>query len=346
MKKIILVISLIVISFAVMGEEKKGHIVMFYNLENLFDIYDDPVVRDDEFTPEGPKEWTQTKYEKKLSNIESVIYALAASKKNFPAIIGVSEVENRRVLDDLVSTPKLAKANYQIVHYDSPEARGVDVALLYRPDVFQYIKSDPFQPIIPDRPGFKTRDILAVYGTIEGELFCFFVNHWSSRIGGAEQSEFLRCGCAKTLKDYTDSIQVAHPDIKIVIMGDMNDDPKDKSMAEVLDAKEKMSKVEKGGMFNPFWSMQKAGYGTLGYQDSWSLYDNMIVNSNLLPDKGVGELRILKGARGKFYGNVFKRPFMVQAEGKYKNYPWRTFSGNTFLGGYSDHFPVYIEVGK
>jgi hypothetical protein len=177
-------------------------------------------------------------------------------------------------------------------------------------------------------------------------LFCFFVNHWSSRIGGAEQSEFLRVGCAQTLRDYADSIQVAHPDIKIVIMGDMNDDPKDRSLSEVLGAKEKISKVKPGGFFNPFWSMQKAGYGTLGYQDSWSLFDNMVINYNLLPDSGVGELKVQKGARNKFYGTVFKRPFMVQEDGKYKNYPWRTFSGNTFLGGYSDHFPVYIEIGK
>ena len=345
-RRIFISILLILVSFLSFGQEQNKHIIMFYNVENLFDIYDDPVVRDDEFTPDGPKEWTDAKYRKKLGNIEEVIYSVAASKHNYPAIIGVSEIENRRVLDDLVSTSKLARANYQIVHYDSPEARGVDVALLYRPDIFKYEKSDVFQPEIPERPGFKTRDILAVYGRIEGELFCFFVNHWSSRIGGAEQSEFLRVGCAQTLRDYADSIQVAHPDIKIVIMGDMNDDPKDRSLSEVLGAKEKISKVKPGGFFNPFWSMQKAGYGTLGYQDSWSLFDNMVINYNLLPDSGVGELKVQKGARNKFYGTVFKRPFMVQEDGKYKNYPWRTFSGNTFLGGYSDHVSVYIEIGK
>lgn len=348
MKKVYLILLAVILSLPIFGQdEPTSHIVMFYNVENLFDIYDDPVVRDDEFTPDGFKEWTEAKYKSKLSNIEEVIYTLSASNKKFPAIIGLSEIENRRVLDDLISTPKLAMANYQIVHYDSPEARGVDVALLYRPDLFTYIKSDVFQPEIPERPDFKTRDILAVYGTIEGELFCFFVNHWSSRIGGAHQSEYLRCGCAQTLRDYADSIQVAHPDIKIVIMGDMNDDPKDKSMAEVIGAKEKLSQVEAGGYFNPFWSMQKGGYGTLGYQDSWSLFDNMIVNSNLLPgEMGGGKLRLLKGAKNKYYGTVFKRPFMVQSKGKYKNYPLRTFSGNTFMDGYSDHFPVYIVIGK
>lgn len=340
----VIIIALISQSLYLNGQNKR-YTVMFYNVENLFDIYDDPNVIDEEFLPDGVKEWTQVKYEKKLANLEKVLYNIAASNRSFPTIIGVSEIENRRVLDDLISMPKLAPANYQIVHYDSPEARGVDVALFYRPDQFKLLWSKAFQPTIPERPDFKTRDILAVCGTIEDELFCFLVNHWSSRRGGAESSEFLRVGQAASVKRFVDSLQVVHPDIKIAVMGDMNDDPNNKSMEEVLGAKEKPSQVEKNGMFNPFYAMLKAGYGSLAYQDGWNIFDNIVINENLL-NSSVGELKIQKAPKSKFYGNIFKRAFMLQQSGQYKNYPLRTYSGNTFMDGYSDHLPVYILIGK
>lgn len=344
MRKYFLTAVLILFSVCLWAGDGK-YVVTFYNVENFFDIYDDPTVNDEEFTPDGPKEWTQVKYDKKKANISQVLFGIAAANKDYPAIIGLSEVENRRVLEDLVSTEKLAPARYQIVHYDSPEARGVDVALLYRPDVFKLEWSDVFQPVIPEIPDFRTRDILAVCGTIEGERFCFFVNHWSSRWGGAQASEYLRVGCARTLRSYADSLQAADPDIKIVIMGDMNDDPYNRSLSEILGAKREISEVESAGYFNPFWNVLKAGYGTLGYQDSWNLFDNIIVNFNLL-DGGSGKLRIEKSGDTGFYGRIFKRSYMIQQKGKYKNYPLRSFSGNTFLGGYSDHLPVYIVIAN
>lgn len=342
MRKFILLAVLFLTAFTLSARDGK-YVVTFYNVENFFDIYDDPNVNDEEFTPEGPKEWTQVKYDKKMANISQVLFGIAAANKDYPAIIGLSEIENRRVIEDLVSTEKLAPARYQIVHYDSPEARGVDVALLYRPDVFTLEWSKAFQPVIPEIPDFKTRDILAVCGTIEGERICFFVNHWSSRWGGAQASEYLRVGCAQTLRRFADSLQTADPDIKIVIMGDMNDDPYNRSLSEVLGAKREISDVERGGYFNPFWNVLKAGYGTLGYQDSWNLFDNIVVNSNLL-DGGSGQLKIEKCEDTGFYGRIFKRSYMIQQKGKYKNYPLRSFSGNTFLGGYSDHLPVYIVI--
>lgn len=347
MKRRIIIAPLVLLLFAgvsLFGQNKR-YTVMFYNVENLFDLFNDPNVNDDEFTPEGPKEWSEVKYLKKLSNIQDVIYNIAGSNKAFPTIIGVSEIENRRVLDDLISQPKLAKANYQIVHYDSPEARGVDVALFYRPDQFAFELSKPIRPYIPEWPEFKTRDILAVCGRIEGELFCFFVNHWSSRRGGSESSEYLRVGQAETLRHFTDSLQIAHPDIKIVIMGDMNDDPINKSLYEVIGAKGKPSEVKTNGMFNPFYAMLKAGYGSLAYQDAWNIFDNIVINENLL-NATSGNLKIQKAPKSKFYGNIFKRPFMIQQEGQYKGYPLRTYSGNAFMGGYSDHFPVFILIGK
>ena len=349
MKKLFsLIFCLFVLSGAVAlhSQEGKDYTVMFYNVENLFDIYDDPMVADEEFTPDGPKDWTEHKYREKISHIGQVIFDIAKANASYPAIIGVSEVENRRVLDDLVSVPDLLRANYQIVHYDSPEARGIDVALIYRPDIFKYEWSKPIRPVIPEWPDFRTRDILAVFGTIDGEEFCFFVNHWSSRRGGSHASEYLRCGCAATLKRFTDSLSAVHPDVKIVIMGDMNDDPDDRSLTEVLGGKAKPELVQDGEFFNPFISMHKAGYGTLGYQDAWNLFDNILVSKTLLEDGGDGQLRIRKAGKGKYYGNIFRRPYLIQQKGKFKNYPFRTFSGNTYLGGYSDHLPVYILIGK
>ena len=343
-RKLILTAVLLLAVFSLRAEDK-SYIVTFYNVENFFDIYDDPATRDEEFTPDGPKEWTQAKYDKKLANISQVLYGIAAANKNYPAVIGLSEVENRRVLEDLVSSEKLRPARYQIVQYDSPEPRGIDVALLFRPDVFKLEWSDVFQPVIPEISDFKTRDILAVCGTIEGERFCFFVNHWSSRRGGSAASEFLRVGCAETVRRYADSLQTVYPDIKIVIMGDMNDDPYNKSLSETLGAKEEISEVEPGGYFNPMWAMHKAGYGTIGYQDAWNFFDNIVVNYNLL-EEGSGSLRIQPSERNGLYGRVFKRSYMIQQKGRYKNYPLRSFSGNSFLGGYSDHLPVYIVIGK
>ena len=326
------------------SERKKGHIIMFYNVENFFDTEDDPNTLDDEFTPAGPKEWSAVKYEKKLSNISYVIYSVASANRNFPAIIGVSEIENRRVLDDIVSTEKLSKANYQIVHYDSPEIRGVDVALLYRPDVFEFEWSDAFQPIIPERPGFKTRDILAVCGRIEGELFCFFVNHWSSRRGGSEASEFLRCGAAQTLRNYTDSLQKVYPDINIVIMGDMNDDPTSKSMYEVLRAKSEISEVGEGDVYNPWYNiLAKEAKGTLYYRGKWNLFDQIVLTPNLLNKDGKK-----KGYRSLKYWNhqVFRRDYLIQQEGRYQGAPLRTKAGGKWLNGYSDHLPVVLYLVK
>lgn len=337
--------SILFLSNVSLFSQEKQYTVMFYNVENLFDVYDDPNILDDEFLPEGPKNWTESKYKKKLSNIEQVLFAVASANKSFPTIIGVSEIENRRVLDDVVSQPKLAKANYQIVHYDSPDARGVDVALFYRPDQFKYLWSTPIKTVIPDRPDFRTRDILAVCGTIDGELFLIFVNHWPSRRGGNEASEYLRVGAAQTLKNYIEYQQILHPDVKIIIMGDLNDDPVDKSIYETLGAKGKTSEVKPFGLFNPFYAMLKAGYGSLGYDDAWNIFDNIIINENLL-NATTGELKIQKAPKSKYYGTIFKRTFMVQQEGQYKNYPLRTYSGNTFMGGYSDHFPVFILIGK
>ncbi len=330
--------ALIVACFA-----QKPYKVVFYNFENLFDTINDPDVLDEEFTPEGLKRWNSTKYNKKIANLERVLFDIAVEDKDFPAVIGVSEIENRNVMEDVIAQSKLAHADYRVVHYDSPDLRGVDVGFYYRPDVFKLEGSAPIPFHMPELPDFRTRDFVTMWGTIDSEPFFFLVSHWPSRLGGKEASDPKRMAAARRVKEIVDSVQCANPATKGVVMGDLNDDATDDSIVEGLGAKGKPQEVQPGDMFNPFIALLKAGYGTLAYRDSWNLFDNIVVSANLV-DAPAGTLRLL--AVGKFYGGIFRRPYMIQKSGQYKGYPLRTFVGNDFQGGFSDHFPVYIYIGK
>lgn len=325
--------------------QQKPYKVVFYNIENFFDTVNEPEVNDDEFTPEGPKRWTKDKYDKKLANMERVFFDIAAVNKDYPAVIGVCEVENRTVLDDIAATRKLAPANYRIVHHDSPEMRGVDVAFFYRPDAFQLEGEKAFRTVIPDRPDYKTRDILAMWGKMGGEDFLFMVAHWPSRLGGKEASESRRIAVGRQMRSIADSITAVHPDMKVVMMGDFNDDPIDKSITRGIGAKLRVKDLQKGDYYAPYAALLKAGYGTLAYGDAWNIFDNMVVSENLV-NAGKSSLKLQKAPGSKYYGNIFKRHYMVQQEGSFKGYPLRTYVGNNFQGGFSDHFPVYIYIGK
>lgn len=344
MKKILLT-GLFAALIVVACFAQKPYKVVFYNFENLFDTINDPGVKDEEFTPEGPKKWNSVKYEKKLGNLERVLFDIAAQDKDFPVVIGVSEIENRSVMEDVIAQPKLAYANYRIVHYDSPDARGVDVGFFYRPDVFKLEGSAPHRFVMPGMPDFRTRDFVTMWGTIEGEPFFFVVNHWPSRLGGKEASSPKREEAARQVKHIVDSVMARNPATKVVVMGDLNDDATDRSVVECLQAKGKIKDVHAGEMFNPFIALLKAGYGTLAYRDEWNLFDNIVVSENLATGS-TGELKIQPVDHSKFYGGIFRRPYMLQKEGQYKGYPLRTFVGNDFQGGFSDHFPVYIYIGK
>ena len=345
MKKRLIFTGLLALLFAACCFAQKPYKVVFYNLENFFDTINDPEVNDDEFTPEGPKKWNTTKYNKKLSNIERVLFDIAAIDKNYPVVIGVSEVETRGVLEDIIATPKLAPGNYRIAHFDSPEARGVDVAFLYRPDVFKIEGQYPVKTVIPSLPNFKTRDILTMWGTIEDEPFFFMVAHWPSRLGGKEASEFKRIAVGEQMRSIADSVLKANPATKVIAMGDFNDDPTDKSIAQGLGAKFKLKDLKEGDLYDPYADMLKAGYGTLAYGDAWNIFDNIVVTENLATGS-TGKLKLQKAPGSKFYGNIFKQSYMIQKEGQFKGYPLRTYVGNNFQGGYSDHFPVYIYIGK
>lgn len=356
MKRSFIVAALLLLMSLSASAQKtqQNYVIGFYNLENLFDIYDDPVKNDSEFLPEGKNKWTQAKYEKKLHNMAKVIRSMADNNKRWHTILGISEIENRLVIEDLVSQPEIADANYQIVHYDSPDRRGVDVALLYKPDQFTYLDSESipfdFNSDIDfsdtDTSYFKTRDILMVHGLIAGEHFAFYVAHLPSRIGGKGGN--LRSRGAEIIYNHSREMEAKYPGIKIVAMGDMNDNPTDDSMAKYLHGQERLENVTPTEFFSPYISMLKAGYGSLCYQGVWSIYDLELVNYNLAhaPDGGLKIQPVTKNHGKEYYGVVFKRPWMTTQKGQYKGYPFRTFSNGAFVGGYSDHYPTYIVVGK
>lgn len=344
MKRLILT-TLFASLIAVFCFAQKPYKVVFYNFENLFDTINDPGVLDDEFTPDAPKRWNTAKYTRKLSNLERVLFDIAATDQNFPVVIGVSEVENRSVMEDVIAQPKLAAGNYRIVHYDSPDARGIDVGFYYRPDVLKLEGSAAIPFVMPGMPDFKTRDFVTMWGTIDGEPFFFLVSHWPSRLGGKSASEAKRLAAAEQVRHIIDSVQTANPATKVVVMGDLNDDATDKSVIKGLRARGRLEEVGKGDMFNPFIGVFKAGYGTLAYRDEWNLFDNIIVSENLATGS-TGALRLQPIGDTKFYGGIFRRPYMIQKEGQYKGYPLRAFVGNDFQGGFSDHLPVYIYIAK
>lgn len=356
MKRSILVAAIVLLLSTVTYAQKtqQNYVIGFYNLENLFDTYDDPVKNDSEFLPEGKNKWTQAKYEKKLHNMAKVIRAMADNNKRWHTILGISEIENRLVIEDLVSQPEIADANYEIVHYDSPDRRGVDVALLYKPDQFTYLDSESipfdFNSDIDfsdtDTSYFKTRDILMVHGLIAGEHFAFYVAHLPSRVGGKGGN--LRSRGAEIIYNHSREMEAKYPGIKIVAMGDMNDNPTDDSMAKYLHGQERLENVTPTEFYSPYISMLKAGYGSLCYQGVWSIYDLELVNYNLAhaPDGGLKIQPVTKNHGKEYYGVVFKRPWMTTQKGQYKGYPFRTFSNGAFVGGYSDHYPTYIVIGK
>lgn len=344
MKKTFLTLLMVSVFFAIFAQ--KPYMVVFYNLENFFDTINDPETRDEEFTPEGSRKWNTVKYNKKLHNMERVLFDIASVQKTYPAVIGVSEVETRGVLEDIVSTPKLAPANYRIVHYDSPDRRGVDVGFLYRSDIFKLEGSAEIPFKMPGQPNFLTRGFVTMWGTIDDEPFFFLVSHWPSRLGGKEASSPKREAAGRAIRLIKDSVLRNNPSTKVVIMGDLNDDATDKSIVDpdCLGAKAKVKDLHTGDFYNPFIDVLKAGMGTLAYQDSWNLFDNIIVSENLVNDKE--GLRLKKSDGSKYNGYIFRRPYMVQQSGQYRGYPLRTFVGTNFQDGFSDHFPVYIYIGK
>lgn len=340
---IALVFCLLTFSTLALSQKKDFKIacVGFYNLENLFDTVNDTLINDEEFLPEGEKAWVTEKYEEKIANMAYVISKLGTDLTNQGvSILGVSEIENRKVLQDLVAHPLLAKREYKIVHYDSPDKRGIDVALIYQAAHFKVLESSKHPLKIYADEGYRkyTRDVLHVRGTLDGEPLNILVNHWPSRSGGAVRSAPYRNEGAKLCKSIIDSLENVYPDSKTILMGDLNDDPTSPSVKTYLRAKRNADEVKKGGLYNPMEVFYEKGIGSNAWRDSWSLFDQLIVSEALLDNS----------QEGYFYykAEVYNKKFLTQKSGQYKGYPFRTFSGNSYMGGYSDHYPVFIYLLK
>lgn len=310
--------------------------VAFYNLENLFDTINNNGKYDLEFSPQGKNKWDGYKYWSKINNLSYAISQFKTRRTpDGPAIIGVSEIENITVLQDLVKAKDIADRKLQVVHHDSPDRRGVDVGLLYDPKQFRVIDVTNHTLYLPQLPDFRTRDQMCVFGLLGGQRVGVIVNHWPSRRGGEKQSSWLREAAAELSRHIADSLTNLYPDCGIIVMGDLNDDPGNKSCAQVLGAKKKISQVKPGGFFNPFWQKLDEGIGSYIYRGGWDLFDQIIVGYNLLPD---GKSRLVYD--GALVINNL--PFLFQSDGQYKGYPFRTFSGGVWTNGYSDHLPTEI----
>ncbi len=329
MKKhlILFVLAMIYLVSCQQDPLKKKATIAFYNVENLFDTIDDPAINDEEFLPTAEKQWNTERYNKKLHDIARVLGSI--NKEELPEIIGVCEIENRRVLEDLIKAEPLAKGNYQIVHIDSPDKRGIDVGLLYRKDEFQVLSQEA---LLVD-PGFETRDILHVYGKLDNDKVHLFVNHWPSRWGGMEKSEPNRLVAAQILKNKVDELLADDPEAKIIIMGDMNDEPTNKSLAQVLNAKAPNSKAE---LYNLMIPLKEENKGSYNYRDNWNMLDNLVVSAAVLHGHGL--------VVNDQLGVIFHEPWMEYHNKNGNMAPNRTYGGPNYYGGISDHFPVYMQL--
>ncbi|KAF2336266.1 endonuclease/exonuclease/phosphatase family protein [Flavobacterium daemonense] len=331
------------------------HTVAFYNFENLFDTINDPNINDDEWTPPGTQHWTKEKYEQKLKNLSRVISEIGTPENsNAPTLIGCSEIENRGVLEDLIKQEKISSYDYGIIQFDSPDQRGIDVALLYqkkyfRPTSFSNIPLLIYKnklnsqeninedlgdvEIKADKSRIFTRDQLLITGFLENEEIHIIVNHWPSRSGGEKASSLYREEAGKLNRKIIDSLQQINPMAKVITMGDLNDGPFNKSLKNALGTKAKKSEVLEFGVYNPFEEMAEKGMGTLAFRDSWDIFDQIILTKSFI-EPNFSSYEFWKAG-------IFKRPYLIQASGKYKGYPLRN---SLTEAGFSDHFPVYIYL--
>jgi len=327
----------------VLFSQKKYEIrtTAFYNLENLFDTENDTLINDEASPIMEIKENREVIYQQKLNNMAKVISEIGlAESNNSPVILGVAEVENRKVLEDLVRTDFLRDKNYGIIHYDSPDLRGIDVAFLYQPAFFNPTHHETFELHLWDEKGMRiyTRDQLLVSGYLNDELIHIIVNHWPSRRGGEEASRNKREKAAYLNTQIIEKIRENEPNAKIIIMGDFNDDPTNTSLKEVLKTKASKTAVMEDDIYNPTEEMFKQGQNTLAYRDNLNLFDQIMISSPLLANNN--DYTTFK----MYKVMVFNPNYLTTQTGKYKGYPFRSFSRTGFLGGYSDHYPIYMYL--
>lgn len=345
-RQLLLLVMLLAVTVSVSAQKKYNvYAVGFYNLENLFDTCHDEGKNDYDFLPSGSYKWNALKYNRKLHNMAMALSEMGTDMGNgkLPlgcAIIGVSEVENSRALSDLVAQPELAARGYKFAHIEGPDRRGVDCAMLYNPKLFTLrdVELIPYVPELEADSAFKTRGFLTVSGMLADEAVSVIVCHWPSRFS----TSFYRECAGRQVRAVKDSLLRADPKRKIIVMGDMNDDPQNKSMAVELGAKANIIDVGDNDMFNPWWKVLDSGTGTLSYEGSWNLFDQIVVTPNLIDRDGTRDysgLTYLKCQIQRFN-------YLLQSEGRYKGSPKRTTASGVWLDGFSDHLPTVIYLIK
>lgn len=306
--------------------------IAFYNTENLFDVYHDAYTDDNDFLPTAKKKWTTKRYKKKLRKLGFAISNIGKIEtKKHPAIIGLAEVENALVLDDLIASKHLIDCNYSYVHYDSPDERGIDVAMLYDVTVFNVLRTETFSIDLTDvfgEPDY-TRDILLVSGLLDEEKVYVIINHWSSRREGEKETEHKRMVASIEVVKIIDTIRLKDQNAKIIVLGDFNDDPSSKSIKHLS---------ANSDLVNPMESLFSYNRGTTNYKFRWNLFDQILFSRNLSDSNKTGFQFI--------EANIFDNDFLKIFKGKYRGTPFRTFVGEKYKGGYSDHFPVFIVLKK
>ncbi len=344
MRKNILLLSLFAaLVTACLAQKQYGvYSVAFYNMENLFDTLHDESKNDYDFLPGGSYRWNKMKYEHKLANMARVLTDLGTDK--LPgvgaSIVGVAEIENHRVLDDLLKQPAVRERGLKYVHVEGPDKRGIDCALFYNPRFFS-VDRYFLQPYDGDamEKGFLTRGFLTVQGKLAGDPLTVIVCHWPSRGSEAKYRDWA----GQQVRHLTDSIMKADKDMRIMVMGDMNDDPDNTSMSKWLGAKRKMKEVGEHDFYNPWWDVLRSnGQGTLTYKGAWNLFDQIVLSRNLLDVKGKKDYRHLK----LLNHHVFRRDYLIQQDGRYKGSPLRTSAGGSWLDGFSDHLPTVTYLVK
>ncbi|GHV72498.1 endonuclease [Bacteroidia bacterium] len=312
-------------------------IVAFYNLENLFDTIHDDRKNDYEYLPNSKKSWDTEKYFNKLHNMAYAISQIGEDSLRMPAVVGVAEVENVRVLNDLVKQPEL-NGRFKFILEESQDLRGIDVALLYQEAIFRPLYHKAY-PLITDRPHFKTRNQLLVCGVIDGDTLFILVNHWSSRLGGQTRSNPNRSAAATLTKTIVEEILQTKTNAKILVMGDFNDDPTDSSIAVVLNAADLAQKQPNSEqvLYNPATSALKMHKGSLAYRGTWNIFDQIILSKGLID--ATDKLHFVKYA-------ICNEPFLLHQDGRYAGTPLRTYSGKDYLNGYSDHLPVFVILSQ
>ncbi len=341
MGKLLFFIALSLISFNRQPTKRSSLVIAFYNLENLYDTIDNPMVGDDEFTPQSAKQYNTDIYRDKLFKLATVIKDIGiADHPTGAAILGVAEIENDTVLYHLVRHFLLRDRKLKIVHFDSKDARGIDVGLLYNPALFIPHQAMPLKVDLPGRSkeAYYTRDILYVKGNLMGEPVHIYVNHWPSRRGGEVRSAPARAAAAIVCRKHIDSILQQEPFAKMIVMGDLNDNPVDRSIRKQLNTSGNLSRTQPNQLFNPWEQHYNKGYGTLANKDIWGLFDQILLSYAFTNSTQKG-WQYQKSV-------IYSKPFMVENTGRYMGYPMRTWDGDNYRGGFSDHFPTYIVLKR